>query len=105
MPTIDLTRDSFTAATTAPGIVVVDCWAAWCAPCRAFRPVFDAAAQRHPGIVFATLDIEAEAQLAADLAIQSVPTLIIFRDGAAVFRHPGGMDGAALDELIASVAA
>jgi thioredoxin 1 len=105
MPTVALTHDSFSATTTAPGIVVVDCWAEWCAPCRGFRPIFDAAAERHPDIVFATVDIEAEAGLAAELAIQSVPTLIIYRDSAPVFRHPGGMDAATLDELIASVAA
>jgi len=98
-----LTADTFQDVVTAPGIVLVDFWAARCGPCRMFAPVFEAAAQKHSDIVFGKVDTEAEGELAAAAGIRSIPTLMAFRDGVLVFSQPGALPAEALEELIAAV--
>ncbi len=77
--------------------------AAWCGPCRAFAPVFDKAAEKHPDITFGKIDTEAQQGLAAAFEITSIPTLMVFRDGILLFAEAGALPGAALEELIGQV--
>lgn len=105
MSTTALTVESFAKLIKEDGIVFIDFWAAWCGPCRAFGPVFQAASERHPGITWAKVDTEAEPELAGALDIRSIPTLMVFRDGILLFAQPGLLPGAALDELVTKVQA
>ena len=102
MPTVQVTKKNFDT-TFQRGIVVLDFWAAWCAPCRAFAPVFEAATERHPDIVFGKVDTEAEPGLAADFAIRAIPSLVVVRDGVHLVTIPGALSATALNELILRV--
>jgi thioredoxin 1 len=102
---VNLTSDSFEKTVTADGIVLVDFWAAWCAPCRRFAPVYEQASERHPDVVFGKVDTEAEQGIAAAARITSIPTLMAFRDGVLVFAQPGALPRSALEEVISAVRA
>lgn len=103
MATIDITGENFESTVSQDGIVLVDAWAEWCGPCKRFGPVFEQASENHPDAVFAKLDTEANQDLAAGLQIQSIPTLMAFRDGILVFREAGALPPAALEDLISQV--
>ena len=103
MATINLTEATFEPTVTAEGITLVDWWASWCGPCRAFAPVFEAASEQHSDVVFAKIDTEAEINLAQQAGIMSIPTLMAFRDGILVFSQPGALPAAALEKVIAAV--
>jgi thioredoxin 1 len=101
--TVQATKENIEDLVNNNDIVMFDFWAAWCGPCQAFSPIYEAAAERYPDIVFAKVNTEEEREIAAHFNIRSIPTLMVFRSQMLVFAQPGMLPESAIDELIHKV--
>jgi thioredoxin reductase (NADPH) len=105
MATRHLTTEEFNSTISDNEIVLIDFWASWCGPCKQFAPTFEASSEKHPNVVYAKVDTEAEQELAARAQIQAIPTLMAFKKGTLVFNQAGALPPTALEDLVQQVEA
>ncbi len=103
MATIDISADTFEQTISDNDIVLVDFWAEWCGPCKRFGPIYERTSEEHSDITFAKLDTDANQQLAGQLGIEGIPTLMAFREGVLVFNQAGALPAPALKEVVDAV--
>jgi thioredoxin 1 len=101
MAVLELNEQNFEEVILNNDFVVIDFWAPWCGPCKGFAPVYDAASEKHEGIVFAKVNTEEHQALAGHFQIRSIPTLVIFREKVIIYAQPGAMPASGFDDLIA----
>jgi thioredoxin len=98
--TIEITKDNFEEVVTKNSMVILDFWAAWCGPCKAFAPAFEAASEKYPDVVFGKINTEEQQELAGHFQIRSIPNVMLFRDQVVLFSQPGAMPPAGIDSVI-----
>ena len=103
MATLDLTQENFESTVLENDFVIIDFWAPWCGPCRAFAPTYDQVSENHPDIIFAKVNTEVEQAIAGSFQIRSIPTLMVFREKVIVYSESGSLPASALEDLIVKV--
>ena len=100
MACIDLTTKNFNETLDNNEIVIVDFWAPWCGPCLQFAPIFELVSEEYPDVVFAKVNTEEQQAIAAQYGIQSIPTIMVVRDGIILLNQAGSLPEEAFDKLI-----
>ena len=100
MATVELNKSNFEDVVTQNEMVIIDFWASWCGPCKSFAPVYEAASEQHPDIVFGKVNADDEQELAAAFSIRSIPFVMLMREKVVLFAQAGALPAEGLESVI-----
>jgi len=103
MSTIAITKENIDSTIKENSIVILDCWADWCGPCKTFGPIFEDASAKHDDVIFGKINTEQEKEIAANFGIRSIPTIIAFREQIPVFMQAGALPAESFEELLGKI--
>jgi len=105
MATIKLTEENFETVAMENNMVIIDFWAEWCGPCKAFGPIFEKVSENFPDVVFAKVNTEEAQALAGHFQIRSIPTIMVLKEQTIVLQQPGMLPEDGLTDLVKQVQA
>lgn len=97
---VEVTDETFEAFIAGNQAAAIDCWAAWCPPCRILSPVFEQLAKENEEIAFGKLDVDENPAIAVRFGIMSIPTILYFKDGKLVDKTIGALPKDAIDSRL-----
>ncbi len=97
---VSLDASNFEQTITEEPIVFVDFWATWCAPCTHFSAIYERVAADHSGVLFAKVDLEKSPELGEMFEIRSIPHVMAFKEGIAIYSDSGSLPESVLKELV-----
>ena len=100
MATLEMSEPMFAETIENNELVLLDFWAEWCGPCKAYGPVYERVSEEFPDVVSGKIDTEEQQALAGMFGIRSIPTTIAFKQGIGVFMQPGALPEDALRDLV-----
>ena len=100
MAIVEITKENFEEVITRNNMVILDFWASWCGPCKAFAPAFEAASEKYPDVVFGKINTEEQQELAGHFQVRSIPNVMLFRERVVLFSQPGSMPAAGIESVI-----
>lgn len=103
MATLNLTQENFNQTIEENDIVIIDCWAEWCGPCKSYGPVYEKVSDQYPDIVFGKVNTEEQQELAGYFQVRSIPTTIIMREKIGIFQQAGALSEEGLKDIIRQV--
>ena len=100
MAAVNITESEFAEIIENNELIILDFWAEWCGPCKAYEPVYERVSEEFPNVIFGKIDTETEQELAGYFNVKSIPTTIAFKEGIGVFSQPGALPEEALKDLV-----
>jgi thioredoxin 1 len=100
---IEITDQNFDEVIANNPKVVVDCWAAWCAPCRIIGPIIEEMAIEHPKVIFGKMNVDQNRKIPIKYGIMSIPTLLYFKDGKLLDKTLGALPKSVLEKKVAKL--
>lgn len=100
MAAVTITKENFNETIENNDVVILDFWADWCGPCKAFAPIFEKVSEEYPNVVFGKIDTVAQEEIAQAFRIRSIPTLMIFREQIMLFNEAGSLPESQLKEIL-----
>ena len=100
MAVVHLNKANFKDTIVNNPFVIVDFWAPWCEPCVDFTPVFEAAAENNPDILFGMVNTEDEPEIAEYFEVNKIPGILVIREQAGIHAQQGEIGAPALDKII-----